>query len=78
MTMSVLSDASPPSCHQTRYFFFYYHPNRSCGFILFVLYASSINLTKNLDLGMSPLSLSILNKISCGREIPNILLLILI
>ena len=31
--------------------------------------------TKNLDLGMSPLSLSILNKISLGRDIPNILLL---
>ena len=39
---------------------------------MFVLYASSINLTRNLDLGIGPLSLSIFNKILFRKDIPKL------
>jgi hypothetical protein len=74
MTMLVLSDAGPPkTIIRQDVFFFCYHVNCSCGFIVFVLYASSINLTKNLDLGIEPLSLSIFDKIVFGNDIPEII-----
>ena len=74
MSNFVLSDASlaGPYIRQD-IFFFYNHENGSCGFILFVSYAISINLSKYLDLGIGPLSLSIFDNIFFGKETPEII-----